>query len=144
MATREDLENCLGDEQTFKLRKIAGESLFKSGLMMQLERLTFEQCVDEAGAKAIRALLTIATKEEQVFDYPANWFQAFKERCFPRWLKKKIPVRMNRVWAIHLFPELNIPNEFVGREYVSFRVVNVDRLEKLADKKEKELVDWGV
>jgi len=47
------------------------------------------------------------------FSYPADWWQALKERWFPRWAKRHWPVQMTRVGGgkakidvVALFPEL--------------------------------------
>lgn len=50
------------------------------------------------------------------YSYPADWWQATKERWFPRWLLRRYPVRLKRVGGgkiavdVHaLFPELDAP-----------------------------------
>lgn len=41
--------------------------------------------------------------------YPADWYQAFKERWFPSWLLKKYPViKTTHVWSVAaIYPELH-------------------------------------
>jgi hypothetical protein len=39
-------------------------------------------------------------------DYPLDWWQAFKDRWFPEWLKKRYPVLWKK-WAVSfIYPEL--------------------------------------
>lgn len=125
----------LGEKLTFQLRNLFNQTTFDAGLLINPDRLQVKSFLDGWGRQTIRLLLPIATKEDQVFDYPADWWQAFKERWFPQWLLKRYPVTRNRVWAIHKFPELNVPNEYVGREFVHFRVI---RDEELMDNEEKK------
>ena len=46
-----------------------------------------------------------------IISFPANWREAFKDRWFPRWLKKKYPVRFTEYRANQkvIYPELNVP-----------------------------------
>lgn len=81
---------------------------------MSPERIVIE------GSKVI---LDILTQEDEVFDYPADWWQAFKERWFTKWLKRRSRVKRARVWAIHKFPELDFPQNFVGKEFVHLKVL---------------------
>lgn len=135
---KEELEDCLGEEFTFTVRQIVNDSIIDKELMMDSKRLKTYSWLDIIMRPHIRSILTLATQEEEVFDYPADWFQWFKQRWFPKWLLAHYPIRTARIWAISKFPELNIPNEFVGKEFVHFRVVNEDKLRKKIEKEEKE------
>jgi hypothetical protein len=44
--------------------------------------------------------------------YPADWWQAFKERWFPKWLLKRYPVieTIETIDIKALYPTINIPN----------------------------------
>ncbi len=51
------------------------------------------------------------------FEYPADWWQAFKARWFPRWAKRRWPVKIATVGGgkakidvAALFPELRNPH----------------------------------
>lgn len=48
--------------------------------------------------------------DDRVFEWPATWWDAFKIRWFPDWLRYKLGVRMRRirVRAIALCPQLNL------------------------------------
>ena len=52
------------------------------------------------------------TLEEVKAEYPADWWQAFKERWFPAWAKKRWPVEWVRVRleAKELYPKLYMPD----------------------------------
>lgn len=45
------------------------------------------------------------------FKYPADWFQAFKERWFPKWLLDKFPVKYKVLEVKALYPQLHVPPE---------------------------------
>ena len=51
------------------------------------------------------------TMEEVKAEYPADWWEAFKERWLPAWAKKRWPVRWVRVRleAKELYPKLSAP-----------------------------------
>jgi hypothetical protein len=115
---------------TFKSRKIITQVLLDHALDVAPERVQVRIVEHEIG-RLVQGLITVATQEEEVYEHPEDWWQSFKERWFPEWLKKRYPVRMNQVWAIHKFPELNIPMDLPLREFIHFRVVNDKKLERL-------------
>ena len=43
--------------------------------------------------------------------YPRDWWQHFKEQCFPKWAKRRWPVkyRVDRFEARALYPQLSSP-----------------------------------
>ena len=43
---------------------------------------------------------------ERIIKYPKDWREAFKDRWFPRWLKKRFPVEYKEYDAIVMFPTL--------------------------------------
>ena len=99
------------------------------------ERITFKvnRIVTQA---AIDQIYRLATMEEELAKYPATWWQAFKETFFPKWLLRKFPVQYEEIWAVHKFPEVNIPD--LGTEYVHFKILDMDKLERIRTKEEKE------
>lgn len=67
-------------------------------------------------------LLTLDRKvmghESESITYPADWWQAFKDRWLPAPLKKRFPVRMNSTVARELFPELGVNHSLGKPTYV--------------------------
>lgn len=65
----------------------------------------------------IRVLMDVATHNlaENKVEYPANWWQHFKERFFPNWALEKWPVlyKTESITIKALFP--NIPVNMDGR-----------------------------
>jgi len=116
------------EELIFSVRRAITQRKIDKALALSNNRYEIRMFTDVFGDWAIQALINFATQEEQVFDYPADWWQWCKERWFPRWLKRKSPVRMSRIWAVHKYPEVNIPQEFVGQEFVHFKVADLDKL----------------
>ena len=43
-------------------------------------------------------------------EYPADWYQAFKQRWFPRWALKRTPVRMTKVHLARFCPHVAVPD----------------------------------
>ena len=45
-----------------------------------------------------------------VFEYPATWWQMFKQQYFPEWLLKRVPVKMKRKYVdiYALYPDLKL------------------------------------
>ncbi len=54
--------------------------------------------------------------------YPADWWQAFKERWFPEWARRKWPVRYTylELVAEALYPDIALPKE---RRYVTLAML---------------------
>jgi len=106
---------------------IVGSSIV---LPLDINRIELDRHITKQGELVVRAILKIATKSEEVFDFPENFlvrwgrrWQEFKEQKFPPWLKKHYPIITNRVWAISKMPEINIPWGMPPSEFIHFRVV---------------------
>ncbi len=128
---RKDFLDCLGEDYSFHVRKVTNTIALDRGLLLDANRVEIRRYVrEELTSDIIQGVLSIACQDEEVFDYPSDWWEWAKERWLPKWLKKRYPVRMARIWAIHKYPELNVPNELVGKEYIHFRVVNDEKLRK--------------
>ena len=91
----------------------------------------------------VKQLIDVATQEDELEQYPQNfftrlsfWWQEFKRKWFPRWLLRRYPVEWHQVWAVHKFPELDVPS--LGKECVSLKVIKYSELEKLIEKRRKE------
>jgi len=63
----------------------------------------------------IRGFIWADEAKRYVFKYPADWKEAFKERWFPKWAKRKWPVvyKNHEITARNIYPELklSIPKE---------------------------------
>ncbi len=113
-----------GQEIELRIRKLYVQQWLDAGLKSAPDNLR-SQFIETEGNWIIRALLNLATKDEPYFEYPDGWWQHFKEDCFPKWLKRKFPVRKNWIEAIWKFPEINIPPEFLGKRFVHFEVMKL-------------------
>lgn len=51
------------------------------------------------------------TLQKELVEYPADWWQAFKARWFPGWLRRRYPVKMRIVEleAAALYPKVSMP-----------------------------------
>jgi len=107
-------------------------------LLLNEDRVKAKLYEDQQGRLVVQGLLAIATLHEEVFEYPTDWWQAFKERWFPKWLLNRYPVALSHVWSYSKLPEVNIPHEYIGREYIHFQAIDERKLELLG-KEQKEL-----
>ncbi len=53
---------------------------------------------------------TIAGRDLRDIVYPSDWWQAFKERWFPKWLRKRYPVQYTEHKIAALYPEIQLGN----------------------------------
>ena len=94
-----------------------------------LEQMTFGNNYDPITDKVMMELgmylfsnqiHTETTKE----DFPAGWFQGFKESLFPSWLKRKFPVKYTQIFkevkTIHVCPHLNYRTRDEERFHLQF------------------------
>jgi len=112
------------EELIFRLRKIFTQVAFEHGLNASQDRFQVQQLED-----AVRLMFLIATQEEEVFIYPVNFltklgqkWHTFKAQ-YLRWCRRFFPLGITQVWAISKYPNVNVPIDFVGSEYVHFRVI---------------------
>lgn len=51
--------------------------------------------------------------DKKTIKYPKDWWEAFKERWFPRWLKKRYPIKCQYYVfePKYYFPKLTLPDE---------------------------------
>jgi hypothetical protein len=86
---------------------------------------------DSVGQAVIRLMFGLATQEEEVFEFSDNWMT----RLGQWWWKKQKRLRAKyhrlpkprviKVWAVHKFPDVNVPLNLTGKEYVHFRMERV-------------------
>jgi len=64
-------------------------------------------------ALELRAYLTSERLSRIDVKYPKDWWQAFKERCFPKWLLEKFPVEYHekRYDVRAFYPRVSLPQE---------------------------------
>lgn len=72
----------------------------------------------------IRAYLTSEKLAEIHVKYPQDWWQAFKEYWFPKWLLRKFPVQYHEEhYDVRAFyPKISLPRE---KHYV--RIIRTDK-----------------
>ena len=115
-------------ELEFKVQNITTCYAIDNQLLLDANRIKLE-IVNEGIRSMLKATIDILTKEELLVKYPADWWQAFKERWFPKWLKRKHPVKYTECFAQHLFPEQSFPN--FGREVIKLKMVSPDYIDSL-------------
>ena len=80
-----------------------------------LQRLSEEFLLDvEAWKDELLGDIVVRTTEtqlamkagERVIKHPQDWKEAFKERWFPAWLKKRCPIKYKEYDALVMFPTL--------------------------------------
>lgn len=66
--------------------------------------------LNEMVVAKVRGFVLGRTLERQQVSFPSDWWQSFKARWFPRWAKRRWPVRFETIIieAKALYPEANI------------------------------------
>jgi len=132
------------------MRRFASEVSFTyKGIKIDPERFETDFTFGEGGQVLVKLLLDVVTKEQTIEELPDGLWQHFKQSLYaklPTVITRRVtrwwPVKTRWVTAMHLFPELHVPEEVLGREFVSLRVVDMwdfqDALEKQEEKEEEE------
>jgi len=118
-------EYLTGGELTFRVRSLFNQVCLDKGIGIDEERiiLRLKPEIEDKISSDLKYMINIATMEDEVVKYPSDWWQWFKQRWFPAWALKMFPIKYAHVWSIHKFPEVSIPNRFVGQEFVHFRIL---------------------
>lgn len=94
-------------EKRFALGSFALNSLS----VHQLEDLTRKELL-----YSVHALIPGENVKEETHtfnaEYPETWLQAFKERYYPNWLKKKYPVKFKKIKETVVFKAYNLYPKF--------------------------------
>ncbi len=117
----------LSDKTEFTLKKLTVYLVRKCDPLVAAHNYDLGLFYRDA-AEVLKATVTIAMQEEELTKYPSDWWQALKERWFPKWMKQRWPIKYNEVWAYHKFPDLEIPESLLGREKVSVRIISPEEL----------------
>ncbi len=78
-------------------------------------RIFYNQMVDRLVAQIKTFIMGEKAHEETrtvVFEYPASWWQHFKQEVFPRWLLKRYPVRRQRHQRLVIFKQVEVLPKF--------------------------------
>lgn len=127
---REILEAVSSESFKFSMKRLGVEiALDEHGLILDPDRFSIEDIVFDNGRYMLRTLLNVATQEETIAEIPVNWWEHLKKTIyrntwFPRWIKRRFPVEVDWLVAVHKFPELNVPESLLGREFVHLKVVD--------------------
>lgn len=108
------------EEYNLKIKRLVVEAALDHHIVVNPERIQVQ-----ATESAIKTLFYFATQEDLEAEFPADWWQAFKARWFPDILKRRFPVIKTRIIAVHKFPELNLPDSVLGREFVHLKLLDV-------------------
>lgn len=96
-----------------KVRLAAGRCLSKD-LLEKVSVYVEEEYL--TGDIFVKLQATVYGRTAGVISYPADWWQAFKDRWFPRWAKGRWPVRQTRINVVDVYPSIPIP------EHAPYRV----------------------
>jgi len=66
------------------------------------------ECWDGMG---LRLVARIWGETIDIVHYPSTWWDAFKVRWFPAWLKRRFPPRFTEIKAKALYPKVSIPSK---------------------------------
>ena len=146
MNQKEILQYLSSQEFKFTLKRFASEVSFTyKGLVIDPERFAIDFTFGEGGQVLIKLLLDIATKEETIEELPDGLWQHFKQCLYAklpifiaRYAIRHWPVRTRWITSLHLFPELRVPEEVLGKEFVSLRTVDMWDLQDKLEKQKEE------
>jgi hypothetical protein len=115
------------DEVEFRIRKIFGQVSFAKGLNIPTHLLDVD-CT--AIKNTFNLMLHVATVESEIHDTPMNnlvragyWWHSFKKRH--KWLQRMFKLCSVAVWMIAKYPEVSIPKELLGAEFIHFREIKI-------------------
>ena len=114
------------EDMKLKATQLVCQIAADKGMVFSADRIKITLSED-----LIRATMLLATKEEEVFEYPANWWEMLKQALIPKWLLKYMPIRFNKVVAVHKYPEVVVPPGLLGREFIHVKVIPWEDLVKL-------------
>uniref|UniRef100_A0A6M3L5K6 Uncharacterized protein n=1 Tax=viral metagenome TaxID=1070528 RepID=A0A6M3L5K6_9ZZZZ len=146
MNKRDLIKRLSSQEFKFTMRRFASEVAFTyKGLVIDPERFEIDFTFGEGGQTLIKLLLDVVTKEQTIEELPDGLWQHFKQCLYAklptfiaRRVRRKFPVRTRWVTAMHLFPELHVPEEVLGKEFVTLRTVDMFSLQDALEKQEEE------
>src|SRR3989304_4837771 len=88
-------------------------AVFTEEMIAAIPEVDLENMAYARGELMARAILRLVHQKVDVIEsrYPASWWDAFKERWYPTWAKKRWPVEYTvRQWQISaLYPTLPPP-----------------------------------
>jgi len=114
------------EDFNFKIKRIGvAVALHDSGILIKPDRLDVE-----ITQNLLKILFNLATQEEPLHKQPADWWQHFKERWFPRWARHLSPVKYVEVWAAHKYPEVSVPESVLGREFVHVKIISAEEIDR--------------
>lgn len=108
------------NERTLERFKFTVSAVLNETELITSSNLGFEYYYNEvlnAMVLKLHAYLASERLQHIIVRYPKDWWQAFKERWFPRWLLKRFPVKYHEEYyeARVFYPYVSLPNE---RHYV--------------------------
>jgi hypothetical protein len=66
--------------------------------------------LEDFDGMGVRMIMSFYGKKVTVpITYPRDWWQAFKERWFSKWLKVKYPVKYHTEYKYRICPHIDIP-----------------------------------
>ena len=91
---------------TLKRIKYAMEAYIDDGIFDVIE-FKVDADIKSWGERTARIFKEMMVQEisNSGIEYPADWKEAFKERWFPDWIKKKYPVKYKKYDAYMIFPD---------------------------------------
>lgn len=107
------------EKMQFEISKYIPESILGEA------RIDISETIKNEMKAEIRFFLygkEIKREIEETYSYPRDWWQAFKERWYPGFLKKQFPVKYRKVDKIirhfHICPHLNIASKEKHLEFL--------------------------
>lgn len=106
----------------FQIRQQLSEYMFTGNINIDVQFV-----LDRIARNMVLTLRAkILGEKVDTIQYPANWWEAVKERWAPKWFLKKHPVKYRKIDVMAFYPKLAFPKE---RHFVEFYKYADDRHE---------------
>jgi len=130
MKKDEALQGAILEKLTFETHKYIVLASIAQGIQLDPSRVRVSLEANQPGKLLGQAVITILTQHDTLCRYPRGWFQAFKLQFFPEWLLRLFPVKYVHVDAVYKFPEMNPPESVLGKQFVTLRIIDEDKMRK--------------
>ena len=95
------------------MRYLTKEFIDELGILPEIDFSNHVKFICDDTAMRIRQDILAEHLETVEVKYPADWWQAFKERWFPKWLQKYYPIneKIEIIEVMAYYPKLPIPGQ---------------------------------
>ena len=101
------------DHVRFILERFKARVYFDQSVLRTMELTAFQDIARDSLAYQL-SIMVAAWRNERILQVPANWWEHFKQRWFPKWALKRWPVLFVTYDAVTYLPQVPIPDPKMG------------------------------